>query len=333
MATFLFEMTFANVATGFLVITVIYTHGYENIALYKPTWQSLQYNAGDGRFNASNAVDGRKTNLSAWSGECVVSGLKQSSATWWVDLTSIQSIHGIRIYYRTDNTVWDASNGYTARFLGFYVYVSNTTNRLQGHLCFHDTNYTRATIPSIVNITCPVHGRYVIYFNERPQDAARAGEFYKYAHNELCEVEVYGCKKTGFYGPDCSIPCPENCRYCHIETGTCQGCKPGYQGHQCELPCSMQFYGDLCSMKCGNCSDGATCNHVNGTCTNGCNVGVYGDKCQKKCDGRRYGQDCGRSCGACLEYKQCHHINGSCHEGCDAGYEGNLCKTGSATQH
>ena len=44
-----------------------------------------------------------------------------------------------------------------------------------------------------------------------------------------------GCPTPGFYGVSCSIPCPDpNCRYCHIETGVCLGCKPGYQGHQCE---------------------------------------------------------------------------------------------------
>lgn len=42
-----------------------------------------------------------------------------------------------------------------------------------------------------------------------------------------------GCPATGFYGSNCSIPCPDvNCQYCHIETGYSQCCKPGYQGHQ-----------------------------------------------------------------------------------------------------
>ena len=50
-----------------------------------------------------------------------------------------------------------------------------------------------------------------------------------------CNMMI-GCPVPGVYGTNCSIPCPDvNCRYCHIETGACQGCKPGYQGHHCEL--------------------------------------------------------------------------------------------------
>lgn len=48
--------------------------------------------------------------------------------------------------------------------------------------------------------------------------------------NHIC---CTGCHKTGYYTSDCSIPCPDvNCQHCHIETGACQGCKPG---QQCEL--------------------------------------------------------------------------------------------------
>lgn len=38
---------------------------------------------------------------------------------------------------------------------------------------------------------------------------------------------IPGCPKLGFYGPDCSFPCPQtNCRHCHPETGLCNnGCK------------------------------------------------------------------------------------------------------------
>ena len=46
---------------------------------------------------------------------------------------------------------------------------------------------------------------------------------------------IVGCAEAGFYGINCSIPCPDpHCRYCHPETGTCYECKPGYEGHSCE---------------------------------------------------------------------------------------------------
>ncbi|XP_061194951.1 protein draper-like [Saccostrea echinata] len=207
--------------------------GKDNLALNRPTWQSNQYNPDDNLFDSSNAVDGLKTDLSAWGGQCSISSDGYSTSTWWVILDAIYSIHDIRIYYRTDNNAWDASNGFTARFLGFYVYISNSTNRLDGRLCFHDTNYTRSTIPAVANIRCPVHGQYVIYFNERFPGVSYPIGYSKFAYNELCEVEVYGCR-TGYYGSNCSLLCPDNCRYCHVETGVCSWCKPGYQGYQCD---------------------------------------------------------------------------------------------------
>uniref|UniRef100_A0A8W8P067 Uncharacterized protein n=1 Tax=Magallana gigas TaxID=29159 RepID=A0A8W8P067_MAGGI len=57
-----------------------------------------------------------------------------------------------------------------------------------------------------------------------------------------------GCSATGYFGSNCSVPCPDvNCQYCHIETGTCQGCKPGYKGHRCEISktADLKFYGKM----------------------------------------------------------------------------------------
>lgn len=78
-----------------------------NVALNKPTFQQNAYKGGgDDRYDASNAVDGRKSDLSFYSGQCVISADGYRTATWWVNLTSIHSIHHITIYYRTDNVAW-----------------------------------------------------------------------------------------------------------------------------------------------------------------------------------------------------------------------------------
>uniref|UniRef100_A0A8W8NVW4 Uncharacterized protein n=1 Tax=Magallana gigas TaxID=29159 RepID=A0A8W8NVW4_MAGGI len=75
----------------------------------------------------------------------------------------------------------------------------------------------------------------------------------RYAEADLCEVEVYGCPITGYYRSNCSVSCPDvNCRYCHIETGTCQGCKPGYQGQRCESACQHGFFGQDCTERCND---------------------------------------------------------------------------------
>ena len=82
-------------------------------------------------------------------------------------------------------------NSYAGAFLGFSVYISNTINKEDGELCFRDTNYTKATIPNPVNITCRYHGRYVIYYNNRTH-LPYPDRYYEYARTDLCEMEVYG---------------------------------------------------------------------------------------------------------------------------------------------
>lgn len=52
-----------------------------------------------------------------------------------------------------------------------------------------------------------------------------------------------GCPDPGYYGFDCAKRCPgTNCRYCHIVTGDCLSCNPGYQGQECKLGIVIFLY-------------------------------------------------------------------------------------------
>lgn len=76
------------------------------------------------------------------------------------------------------------------RFAGFSLYVSNTTDRQRGYLCYKDG----PELPLLdFNTTCTTHGRYVIFYNERliginyPQRYVTENVL-----TELCEVTVTG---------------------------------------------------------------------------------------------------------------------------------------------
>lgn len=71
------------------------------------------------------------------------------------------------------------------------MYVSNTTDKLNGSLCFKGDNFTLDTIPAVIKTICPVFGQYVIYYNERIFGVTYPGNS-EYAENNVCEVEVYG---------------------------------------------------------------------------------------------------------------------------------------------
>lgn len=83
------------------------------------------------------------------------------------------------------------NNGHTSRFLGFSIFISKTTMKEDGWLCFHDNSfYNLTTIPAILTLECIMHGRYVIYYNERKE-----GQPHYYSDEaiiELCELEVNG---------------------------------------------------------------------------------------------------------------------------------------------
>ncbi|XP_062576761.1 uncharacterized protein LOC134238654 [Saccostrea cucullata] len=93
---------FYSVGELFVTVTIIFA--YENIALNKPAWQQYPYTNPD--WGADKAVDGRFTDRRAVGGQCTICADGFYTATWWVDLRRVLSIHHINIFYRTDNVVF-----------------------------------------------------------------------------------------------------------------------------------------------------------------------------------------------------------------------------------
>uniref|UniRef100_A0A8W8NWE5 Multiple epidermal growth factor-like domains 10 n=1 Tax=Magallana gigas TaxID=29159 RepID=A0A8W8NWE5_MAGGI len=136
-------------------------------------------------------------------------------------------------------------------------------------------------------------------------------------------MEVYGCP-GGFYGANCSNACPDTNCYCHLETGTCQGCKPGYQGYLCKSACGRGYYGVECQQECGHCHDLTKCFHTNGSCLTGCEAGYHGEACKASCQYGFFGPDCLHECNDTCD--GCNRFNGSCDSGCNPGWQGYECQ-------
>lgn len=81
---------------------------------------------------------------------------------------------------------------FTSRMAGFSLFVSNTTSKDDGHLCFHEIQNVVGTPSEDQRIQCPFHARYVIYYNERRPEVVYPSYYSEFAYSDLCEVEVYG---------------------------------------------------------------------------------------------------------------------------------------------
>nr|XP_022303551.1 laminin subunit alpha-2-like isoform X2 [Crassostrea virginica] len=301
---------------GWAVLLPLSVQSYENLALHKPAWQSSTFS-----FNtkAERAVDDRYTDQDLYGGQCAVSGWYQTTAEWRVDLGGVKNVHHVLLQHSI--VIW-----WNADFLGFSVYISNTTNKEDGVLCFRDTNYTRDTIPYPVNITCPYHGRYVIYYNNRTHTPYPEG-YKPYTMIGLCEVEVYDCPSPGYYGENCSLECPQNCQdgYCESVEGTCFACKPGHIGPRCTQGCSDGQYGYNCVENCSiTCGD--NCDKITGQCIGGCRAGWTGDMCKTECVGGLFGNNCVENCSiTCGDPGICDKVTGHCVD-CLPGWEGDMCQ-------
>nr|XP_022304917.1 multiple epidermal growth factor-like domains protein 11 [Crassostrea virginica] len=298
---------------GWTVLLCLSVQAYENLALHQPAWQSSTFSS----YTADRAVDGQYT------GQCATSNGLQTTVEWRVDLGEVKNIHHVLIHHAEYY-----SERYRRRWLGFSVYISNTTNKEDGVLCFRDTNYTTATIKKLVNITCPYHGRYVIYYNNRTHPPY-PNDYSSNAEIALCEVEVYGCRSLRNYGENCSLECPQNCQdgYCDME-GTCPACKPGFIGQMCNVECAVGLFGNNCSKNCSlTCGNPGVCHKVTGNCNGSCRPGWEGYMCQNECMVGFYGVNCLQNCSrACGIPWNCDRITGYCNGGCQRGWTGDRCE-------
>lgn len=267
-----------------MVALIIHAHGFENLAYRRPVYELHPWPTTDKDYGSQNAVDGLYTDRSAAGGQCSISADNNyTEALLRIDLGAVFSINHIRIYFRTENH--QRPKVYTSKMAGFFLYVSNTISMDGGHLCFHEIQTEFGTPSENQNISCSVHGRYVIVYNERRPEVVYPNYYSEFAYNEVCEVEVYGCK-VGYYDETCMNKCSENCfvpRRCDSVTRQCnEGCQPGWWTKTCEEKCPFGTFGNNCRQECGHCLEKKHCHHINGSCLMGCSHGYRGEQCKDR---------------------------------------------------
>nr|XP_022307239.1 uncharacterized protein LOC111113335 isoform X2 [Crassostrea virginica] len=265
----------------------------ENVAFNKAA-HYVTYDALGVRKNANVVVDGRKLYN---DGECLSI---RNFRRLVIDLGEVLSIHHITTYINVSSGLG---------FLGINVSKRSDSWDYDCGLIYFFSGHTEYYKP------CSFHARYISL-------SSLTGDTI-----DFCDVEIYGCRTPGWYGENCSIPCPQNCQEgrCDISEGTCLECINGYGGPRCGKDCDSGTFGRGCRGICGKCKGNNTCNRINGRCMEGCHLGFIGLKCDKECDNNTFGQDCIGVCGNCFKNEHCHHVNGSCLHGCDPGFNGLYC--------
>ncbi|XP_062600593.1 uncharacterized protein LOC134262231 [Saccostrea cucullata] len=106
---------------------------------------------------------------------------------WYVNLGDVYSVYSIRVLFRTYEKQYEKRQ--KGRFAGFSLYLSNTANKQEGHLCYKDGPQLP---PLDFATTCYGHGSYVIFYNERLDGTVYPTGYEKLIITELCEVVVKG---------------------------------------------------------------------------------------------------------------------------------------------
>lgn len=89
-----------------------------------------------------------------------------------------------------NQTIFFQETRQRGRFAGFSLFVSNTGNIQDSTLCYKNGPHLP---PLNFTYTCPLLGRYVIYYNERLDGVTYPAEYeIRNVITQLCEVSIYG---------------------------------------------------------------------------------------------------------------------------------------------
>lgn len=84
------------------------------------------------------------------------------------------------------------SNTFVSRMLGFSIYVSNTTNKSEGRLCYKNYFTDISDLTRHWKVECVTIGQYVFFYNERLKGVTYPKSYSTYAYNDVCELMVLG---------------------------------------------------------------------------------------------------------------------------------------------
>lgn len=169
-----------------MYLTFVVTWGFDNLSTNKPTEQYIEADTCT-KCVAGNAVDGNNETCMRTKDIGINSNIH---TTWWyVDLGNNYSLYSIRIEFQKETQLVSEQTR-RGRFAGFSLYVSNTTNKDDGLVCYQN----ESRIPPLdFNTSCITHGQYVIFYNERVVGKKYPSQYQtSNVITELCEVTVQG---------------------------------------------------------------------------------------------------------------------------------------------
>ncbi|KAI8773638.1 multiple epidermal growth factor domains protein 11, partial [Biomphalaria glabrata] len=285
--------------TGKTSLCSLYINGGRNVVLKQKTWQTSTYLVDFGTSGASKAVDGN-TNSDFNALSCTHTDVRDSKPMWNVTFP-LSEITRYVLYNR---------NTYSERLAGFVLvgensgsqkfnYTDTSTYGLPVYIVVDPArnNLTQVKISTKELITlceveiygeCPA-GTYtttdlqctncpIKCANVCDQDSGLCFDCNGYSDPPNCTNEC----TLGRYGINCMQTC-KNCvkSKCHLVSGFCPMCKPGYYGNSCDKVCNETTYGQNCSLNCSTKCSEQKCDPVNGEC-NLCIPGYTGDFCHQR---------------------------------------------------